>query len=286
MSVLKLLRDLLAGDVLLPRELKLRQFLPKRFALNPGERLFVPRIGNRDFVRSISANDTMLDPRWYFYWGAWSLECVNRSLEKLGNRKIESMLDLPCGHGRALRFFQSAFPDARLTACDIDKDGVDFCAETFGAKGVYSSVSPSGIELAEKFDLIWCGSLLTHLDQDKWKEFLAFFSDHLSPDGVLVFTTHGNCIIDQLRKGRQTLGLPPVAVQRILKQFDRTGFGYSDYANSPGFGISLSSGERVRSLLQEIPRLRLVDCDARGWGSAIYHHDAYTCVLRDDAASE
>ena len=47
------------------------------------------------------------------------------------------MLDFACGHGRVMRTLKAAFPDALLTACDIDRDGVDFCARTFGAAPVY-----------------------------------------------------------------------------------------------------------------------------------------------------
>ena len=59
-------------------------------------------------------------------------------LEKKGVNDIKSILDLPCGHGRVLRYLKSEFPNSRITACDINRDGVDFCAKTFDVFSVYS----------------------------------------------------------------------------------------------------------------------------------------------------
>ena len=68
---------------------------------------------------------------------------------------------------------------------------MDFCTAEFNATPVYSQEDIRRVSLDQFFDLIWCGSLFTHLDRDRWPAFLGFFADHLSPGGVLVFTTHG-----------------------------------------------------------------------------------------------
>ena len=61
---------------------------------------------------------------------------------------VKRILDLPCGHGRVLRYLSAAFPEAEITACDIMREGVDFCASTFGAIPVYSQDDPQQIPLA------------------------------------------------------------------------------------------------------------------------------------------
>src|SRR5437016_1497182 len=76
---------------------------------------------------------------------------------------LRSILDLPCGHGRVSRILRSRFPGANLTVCDIDRDGVDFCVNRLGARGVYSCADFDKLDLGELFDLIWVGSLITHL---------------------------------------------------------------------------------------------------------------------------
>ena len=41
---------------------------------------------------------------------------------------FESILDFGCGFGRVLRMLKAAYPEARLTAADVKREGVDFCA--------------------------------------------------------------------------------------------------------------------------------------------------------------
>jgi hypothetical protein len=55
----------------------------------------------------------------------------------------------------------------------------------------HSEIHPGKIPIRETFDLIWVGSLLTHLDEPLWHEFLAFHVDRLNPQGLLVLTAHG-----------------------------------------------------------------------------------------------
>ncbi len=245
-------------------------------------RSLLPESIYENFIKEISPNDVMykFDEIYYFYWGKWALDCVQRTLNKVGKEDVKDILDLPCGHGRVLRFFKSAFPKANLTACEIDQDGVDFCVRTFGAKGVYSNVDPTKIEISEKFDLIWCGSLLTHLDQDKWYSFIDFFSKHLEKDGILIFTAHGECIIKYLRKGKERLGLDSKRVKKILEDYDSNGFGYSNYLGNENYGISLSSSKWVFDVLSNFPQMELIEHNLQGWGSKKYHQDSYAFIRK------
>lgn len=235
----------------------------------------LPKSFRKDFVKTISPNDLMhkADETYYFYWGKWALDCVERVLEKAGKQEIKSILDLPCGHGRVLRFLKAAFPEADLTACDIDRDGVDFCIKTFDVNGIYSSDDPAGIQLDKKFDLIWVGSLLTHLDHNKWRSFLKFFSEHLEKDGVLIFTAHGERIIKMLQSGKVDLGLVKNQIDNILQDYEGTGFSYQDYVGYEGIGVSLSSPEWVQNLLEEFPDYTLIEHNPTGWGSEQYYRE-------------
>src|SRR5262245_38284150 len=91
---------------------------------------------------------------------------IGHAMTACGITSFERVLDLPCGHGRAMRGLRAAFPEAELTACDVNREGVDFCAERFGAVPVYSDPDPERIPLEGTYDLIWVGSLLTHLDAE------------------------------------------------------------------------------------------------------------------------
>ena len=237
-------------------------------------------------IQKVSKRDLMhiAAPHHYFQWGEEALKRTQLTLARddvaQEVRGVKRILDLPCGHGRELRYFKAAFPEAQITACDLDRDAVDFCAQTFGATPVYSHVDPQQVSLEGQFDLIWCGSLLTHLNISSWVGFLKLFQAHLAPNGILIFTTHGPHIAELMRKGELELGVPPQAVQSILADYERGGFGYSDYENQSGIGVSLSSPEWVRSCLAEIDGLRLIEYAERGWFA---HQDSVACIQSSDS---
>ncbi|HET6573563.1 MAG TPA: class I SAM-dependent methyltransferase, partial [Fimbriiglobus sp.] len=145
--------------------------------------------------RDIHPDDGMLlpvpeGPDHYFGVGRSALRAVTAALLAAGAPAPRRILDLPCGYGRVLRALRAAFPDAAVTACDLNRGGVDFCA-TLGAAPADSADPIDRAGITGPFDLIWCGSLLTHLDRPGWDEFLTFFHRVLAPGGVCVVTTHG-----------------------------------------------------------------------------------------------
>lgn len=205
----------------------------------------------------------------YLESGRTALRCVRAALAAAGTADVRRILDLPCGHGRVLRVLKAAFPGAALTACDIDRGGVDFCAEQFGAEPVYSVEDPGRIPLSGPFDLIWCGSLLTHLDAPVWPAFLSRFRSLLSPDGVCVFTTHGIGAVEYIRAGRSPYG--HVDAGKLLRWYERYGFGFLPYHTGGRYGVSMSSAAWVLGQVRKLPDARLVLYTEKGWHN---HQDA------------
>jgi SAM-dependent methyltransferase len=239
-------------------------------------------------IDEISPNDAMFaGGRVHYFKGAESgLRCVRLATAAAGKEEIGSILDLPCGHGRVLRMLKAAFPSAALTASDIDPDGVDFCASTFGATPVYASEEPDDIELEDSFDLIWCGSLLTHLDAPRFTGFLSLFERLLAREGLLVFTTCGPHVVDGLRKRKlkRDLGLGEAARKAALADYERGGFGFAPYLADTDYGISLASPGWVCAQLAALPSLRLVSYVERGFGARGLQ-DAIACLRVPDATS-
>jgi len=229
--------------------------------------------------RTISPNEVMNrrgPPDAYFDYGRAALRCIKLALLAAGKEEVRTILDLPCGHGRVLRMLRAAFPTAETTVCDLDRDAVDFCAATFGAVPVYSTENPDDIPLRGAFDLIWCGSLLTHLDQDRWAGFLVKLESVLARDGILVFTTHGRWIARTIRDGiRKFGGISEETSRTMVDTCDRTGFGYANYRQQQRYGISLSSLSWVCSLLQKTTNLRVLCFTERGWRN---DQDTIACV--------
>lgn len=165
----------------------------------------------------------------------------------------------------------------------MDRDGVDFCARTFGAIPVYSGTNPAEVKFDDPFDLIWAGSVFTHIDQSAWAGFLNALASSLTSDGVLVFTTHGPQVASWIRSGSgpvRSYGLDEQTMASALADYSASGFGYGDYPGWPGYGISLASPETARALI-EASGLRVVNYAATAWDN---HQDVYGCVRADNPA--
>ncbi len=232
----------------------------------------------------ISPSDGMFEgnERHYFSVGRSALLNIKRALDAAGDDPPQParILDFPCGHGRVLRYLRAAFPQAEITACDLSRDGVDFCASIFGAIPVYSDVDPARIKLPRNaFDLIWVGSLFTHFDASEWKSFLGLFRDLLNSNGVVVFSTQGRYAHSQLVTNVSLYDLGLTRRGRLLEDFESSGFGYVDYAGSPSYGISLAEPAWVCRMITSVRDLRLIHVIEKSWDN---HHDVYAC-MRDVA---
>ena len=103
---------------------------------------------------------------------------------------VDSCLDMPCGYGRVLRMLTQEIPGERITACDVNRRAIAFCAAEFGATPLRSTPSLERTRLG-RYDLIWCGSLVTHLDERRVQLLLAHLAGALVPGGVAIVTIHG-----------------------------------------------------------------------------------------------
>ena len=89
--------------------------------------------------------------------------------------------------------------------------------------------------------MIWCGSLLTHVDASKSIGFVKVFEALLAPGGVAVFTTYGRFTAEALRKRENTLSLEDEQIEGLLRDYDSTGFGYFERLPDLGLGDCVAS---------------------------------------------
>ena len=220
---------------------------------------------------AVSSRDQMLNLAWpdaYFEIGKDGLRCIRHALEVAGVQP-ERILDLPCGHGRVLRWLVKEFHEAEISACDLDGDAVDFCAERFGVKPLHSHRDPRQIPLAGKYDLIWVGSLFTHLDAMLWTPLLEVLAEHLA--GVLVFTVGGRYFIPDDAWLQRQLGRN---ASILTEKYEDIGFGYADYPRQDGYGLARAKPSWVLSLLDSLP-LKVVHLGEGEWTG---YQDIYACV--------
>ncbi len=233
----------------------------------------------------VSVNDSMAGGGWrhYFEVGDDALHWIELALAAGAVPPPRRILDLPCGWGRIMRFLAARYPDAELVGCDIVDDGIAFCAQRFGAEPVRSLPSLDDVTLPGEFDLIWCGSLITHLDADSVRSLLALFARSLSQQGMAVVTVHGRFVEARLEAADPFYELEPAAAAAIVRDYRATGFGYADYAHAEAYetgtaghddaayGVSLTSREWMREAAAAVG-LREAYVTERAWDN---HHDVY-----------
>jgi SAM-dependent methyltransferase len=222
-----------------------------------------------ELIEAVSPRDAMLhddseERRAYYFWvGEDAIRVIRLALHGAQRRPrgMKEILDLPCGHGRVMRWLRATFPEASLTACDLDADGVGFCAETFGARPVLSSADPEDLALGT-FDLIWCGSLLTHLRPGDWDRWLSLFFRSLNPGGVLVFTTLGRRAIEMMVDGSYDHGMTVEQIEGLRGGALSLGQGFAAYPHHPDYGIAVA---RPGHTVGKLGSFRLVNYTEGGW---------------------
>jgi SAM-dependent methyltransferase len=198
---------------------------------------------------AISPHDRMYHPggeQHYYYVGRSDLLTLSNVLNIRksypgGNAPVRDIFDFGCGHGRVTRWLRAAFPQARLHVTDLDKTGTAFCAEHFSCADTQGEIPENS------FDLIWLGSVFTHLPAPLVENLLDRLCAALRANGVLVFTSQGRFSAARMQDfdwendKRQWMhyGLSRQDFATLMTLYRETGYGYVDYPNRADYGVSV-----------------------------------------------
>ncbi len=213
---------------------------------------------------------------YYWHVGRSALRTILNCLALSRLKRVNRILDLPCGHGRVARHLRAAFPEASLTFCDLNRDGVDFCASAFNGTGVYSLSELPDLQFSEDFDLIWVGSLFTHVDLSRTERWLKFLCSCLAADGILVASFHGPWTI-KVQEAYSNL-ISETSWATILDQFKQLGYGFAPYPDAEDYGISLSHPSAIAAIASKINGTRIICYTERGW---VDNHDIIAIARTD-----
>lgn len=177
-----------------------------------------------------------------------------------------SLLEFASGYGRVTRHLPAALPGFEVTASDIHPQAVEFL-RGFGLRAVQSHATPEAFDPGRVFDVIYAFSFFTHMPRGSWGRWLKALGRHVSPGGLLVFSTHG-----QVSQGLMGVGalepdgffFHPVSEQKDLEVAE--------------YGNTITTFGYVHHQLRGTD-LRLVQFREAGGG----HHDIYV-LQRDPAA--
>jgi SAM-dependent methyltransferase len=230
----------------------------------------------------ISSEDNMFvegNEDHYFNVGLSGLKHILMSLScaQKDKSEIKTILDFPSGWGRELRFIKAYFPDAEITAGEIEEGALRFCKDQFSVNTLFSDNDFSQIPIIKNFDLIWCGSLMTHLNKSKAQNLLEFFFVTLNEDGILSFTTHGRYSKHLLDTEKYIYGLEKAEIEALKHQYEFTGYGYVNYKGSNDYGLSIIKPSRIIELLEKNKNWKIILYNEKGYDN---HQDVVTCLKR------
>jgi hypothetical protein len=246
---------------------KMREAVEKYFDSN-GETL-------SQFPESIvSVNDDMFhgDADSYYRIGIQAEKIIS---EYVANRDNPKILIMPSGHGRETRFFRFRYPHAELIACDLDEDAIDFCEKIFNCTPLISSENFSEVNYPNNCDVIWVGSLITHVSELRARELLTLLIKSLKIGGSLIISSHGRYVADILAKG-PGYGLDSDGTNMLNKDFKRYGFGYSNYPAMENYGISVVEPDWFTSFFKSLNIPHNLVVSEKFWDN---HHDVISLTL-------
>jgi SAM-dependent methyltransferase len=227
--------------------------------------------------QTIAPGDGMFinsDPEQYFSVGASAAHLISESLAaaRVSPGSIGRVLDYACGYGRVLRWLRAEFPRAYLLGVDKDPKAVRGSNSALGVETRQLDVSFAK-PIDAPFDLIWVGSLMTHLPEWETLRVIQYLKAHLTKGGVLVLTTHGDLVYQRLRVRERLYNVGEAGIGKIIREFDRLGYGHAGHGRS-SYGISVSKPSRIVTMI-EACNLVCVYFKARGWAG---HQDVFGCV--------
>jgi SAM-dependent methyltransferase len=221
----------------------------------------------------------LIEEGHYLSVGLSAFESINAALQAAGTDRVTTILDMPCGHGRVARVLRAAFPTAEISVSDLDTDGVAFCAKQFDAQPLISGPDFSALNFKKTFDLIWVGSLITHLPERVAEDFIAFVLRHLRCGGVAVVSSHGAFVAGRIAGG-ETYGVESAISRRMVNDYHTHGFGYADL---PGYdtsvqhyGVSIATRDWIISAITRAGG-KVLFYDDHAWDN---HHDIASFMRR------
>jgi len=199
----------------------------------------------------------------YLSVGASALDAILSAVGLGGRADPVRILDFGSGAGRVTRWLRAAYPTAQLCCCDLRPQDVEFCREVFGAETWVSGTDVEAINFHGSYDLIWMGSVLTHLDERTSRRLVDKAIEALNFGGLYVGTVIGRAA--RVIQDANPIFLEGAGWPTVKRGYDETGYGYVDYAGQQGYGLSLSSPAWVTSIASRHPGRRLVMLSERAW---------------------
>jgi SAM-dependent methyltransferase len=161
------------------------------------------------------------DRDWFFKSGRQSAEDIAAILGVV-RREPQAhgrILDFGCGCGRVLLWLKDLADDSSLHGIDIDAAAIDWARThlPYVNFAVNNPLPPTGFPDAF-FDLIYCHSVFTHIDETFQDAWLGELQRIVKPDGLLLLSVCGDYAFQQFEDSWRRVGADPSAHRARLDQ--------------------------------------------------------------------
>lgn len=220
------------------------------------------------------------DAGHYLAVGASALQVIDTALQLGEVQAVRSILDFGSGAGRVTRWLCAAFPESEIAVTDVRETDIAFCAANFRVAAWTSGTDIDALCAPAQYDLIWAGSVITHLPAGMSLRLLRKLMSWTRPGGLVIVSMHGRTTIDNRRRNVWAY-LHDAGWQEVERDYDRLGYGYADYQGQAGYGIAVTSLDWIARRIMEISNARLVLLSERAWDN---HHDVLALQIGCDGA--
>lgn len=110
---------------------------------------------------------------------------------------LSSVLDFASGYGRLTRVLAQKLPRDRIWISDIYAEAVAWQAKAFGVHAFPSAADPGLIRHERTHDIVWVGSMFSHLPAPLFHQWLSRLWSFVSPRGVLCFSVHDETLLPE-----------------------------------------------------------------------------------------
>ena len=195
----------------------------------PSELLLPPK----DLIYRVAGTS---DSAWFVQSGKQSVRDIKAALASVGHALTNHarVLDFGCGCGRIMLQLRDVMPLTRVTGVDIDQEAIAWLRPRVPDATVLVINELPPMPFAEAtFDIVYCHSVFTHLDehyQDRWLEELRRIS---KPSGVLVVSFSGQKAMETLEEQWIKANADPAPMR---KQLEDSGILYirdDEWTNGP-----------------------------------------------------
>jgi SAM-dependent methyltransferase len=210
--------------------------------------------------------------RHYLSCGASALNAILAAVQLADSASPRAILDFGAGAGRVMRWLRAAYPASEISSCDIRRQDMRFCETTFGAKTWVSGIDIDQLNAPRQYDLIWLGSVVTHLSADNTIRLLKKITSWLNPGGIAAISFHGRRAIQIHATPGMIDYIHPAGWEQIISGYKASGYGYADYEGQKGYGISLTELGWFSAAVAQLPEVKLVMLAETVW---YQHHDVF-----------